>query len=286
MMQEVQRAIRGAGLSSLAMQTNVAFGQAGKPGPTDRDTSQSEGVVMNVLVIDIGGTNVKMLASGQESPRRFPSGKRMTPADMVQSALETAKDWDFEAIAMGFPGPVLCGKPIMEPVNLGKGWTEFDFQAAFNRPIKIINDAVMQALGGYQGGKMLFLGLGTGLGTAVIVNGTVEPLELGHFPYKKKTLEDYVGARGLKRLGRVKWQRHVDLIVNRLVAAIKPDDVVLGGGNAKKLKGLPPGARLGNNAFAFLGGLRLWEDGVHWPRAFAWNPEAAAAKTEPKEKAS
>ncbi len=227
---------------------------------------------MKVLVIDIGGTNVKMLASGQDIPRKFPSGKEMTPLTMVNGVLDAAKDWEYEAIAIGYPGPILCGQPMTEPVNLAPGWMGFDFSAAFHLPVKIINDAAMQALGGYQGGKMLFVGLGTGLGATVILDGTIEPLELGRFHYKNGTLEDYVGARGLQRLGRKKWQRHVELVVERLIAALKPDDVVLGGGNAKKLKGLPPGTRLGDNANAFLGGLRMWDDGVRRPRAFGWSP--------------
>jgi polyphosphate glucokinase len=162
---------------------------------------------------------------------------------------------------------------MTEPVNLGPGWMGFDFAAAFHHPVKVINDAAMQALGGYQGGKMLFLGLGTGLGATVIFNGVIEPLELGRFRYKKSTLENYVGKRGLERLGRKKWQEHVELVVEHLISALKPDDVVLGGGNAKKLKGLPPGTRLGDNANAFIGGLRLWEDGVDRPRSFAWSHE-------------
>jgi polyphosphate glucokinase len=227
---------------------------------------------MKVLVIDIGGTNVKMLASGQDLPRRFPSGKKMTPLDMVHGVLDVAKDWEYEAITIGFPGPVLSGQPITEPVNLGPGWMGFDFEAAFHCPVKVINDAAMQALGSYQGGKMLFLGLGTGLGAALIMNGTLEPMELGRYHYKKSTLENYVGTRGLKRFGRKKWQNHVEVIIEQIVGALKPDDVVLGGGNAKKLKGLPHGTRLGDNANAFIGGLRLWEDGVCRPQAFAWSP--------------
>lgn len=224
---------------------------------------------MKVLVIDIGGTNVKMLASGQDIPRRFPSGKEMTPLRMVNGVLDATKDWEYEAISIGFPGPVLCGQPMTEPVNLGPGWMGFDFAAAFHLPVKVINDAAMQALGGYQGGKMLFVGLGTGFGATVIMNGIIEPLELGRFRYKKHTLEYYVGVRGLKRLGRNKWQRHVEEIVQRLIAALKPDDVVIGGGNAKKLNALPPGARRGDNANAFTGGLRLWEGEGNRPHAFA-----------------
>ena len=178
---------------------------------------------------------------------------------MVAGVLAATKDWDYEAVSIGFPGPVLCGQPMTEPVNLGPGWMGFDFAAAFRRPVKVINDAAMQALGSYQGGKMLFLGLGTGFGAAVIMDGVIEPLELGRFHYKKRTLEHYVGNGGRKRQGRKKWQRHVEEVVERLIAALKPDDVVLGGGNAKKLKPLPPGTRAGDNANAFLGGFRLWE---------------------------
>lgn len=225
---------------------------------------------MKVLVIDVGGTNVKMLASGQDVPRKFPSGPAMTPLEMVQGVQEATQDWVYEAVSIGFPGPVLCGQPMTEPVNLGPGWMGFDFAAAFHLPVKVINDAAMQALGSYRGGKMLFVGLGTGFGATVILNGVIEPLELGRFQYKKGTLENYVGKRGLRRLGRKKWQRHVEVIVDKLIAALKPDDVVLGGGNAKKLRGLPAGTRLGDNANAFLGGLRLWEDGVHRPDGFAW----------------
>jgi polyphosphate glucokinase len=227
---------------------------------------------VKVLVIDIGGTNVKMLASGQDIARRFPSGKGLTPMQMAAGVLDATKDWEYEAISIGFPGPILCGQPMTEPVNLGPGWMGFDFEAAFHRPVKIINDAAMQALGTYQGGKMLFMGLGTGFGATVIMDGVIEPLELGRFHYKKGTLEHYVGTAGLKRLGRKKWQHHVEIIVERLIAALKPDDVVLGGGNAKKLKGLPAGTRLGNNANAFQGGMRLWEGEVKRPPAFAWNP--------------
>jgi len=223
---------------------------------------------MKVLAVDIGGTNVKMLASGHEQPRKFPSGSELTPEQMVAGVLSATKDWDYEAVSIGFPGPVLCGQPMTEPVNLGPGWMRFDFEAAFQRPSKVINDAAMQALGSYQGGKILFLGLGTGLGAAVIMDGVLEPLELGRFHYKKHTLEYYVGDRGRKRQGRKKWQRQVEEVVERLITALKPDDVVLGGGNAKKLKPLPPGTRLGDNSLVFLGGFRLWEQEANRLRAF------------------
>jgi polyphosphate glucokinase len=214
---------------------------------------------MKILVIDIGGTNVKMLASGQDISRKFPSGPEMTPLEMVNGVVAATKDWEYDAISIGFPGPVLCGQPMVEPVNLGPGWMGFDFAAAFHRPVKVINDAAMQALGSYQGGKMLFVGLGTGFGATVIMNGVIEPLELGRYHYKKSTLEYYVGNAGRMRQGRKKWQRHVEEVMERLIAALKPDDVVLGGGNVKKLKQLPPGTRAGANANAFIGGFRLWE---------------------------
>jgi polyphosphate glucokinase len=228
---------------------------------------------MKILVVDIGGTNVKMLASGHENPRKFPSGPELTPEQMVVGVLSATKNWEFEAVSIGFPGPVLCGQPMTEPVNLGPGWMGFDFAAAFHRPVKVINDAAMQALGSYQGGKMLFLGLGTGFGATVIMDGVIEPLELGRFHYKKRTLEHYVGKRGLKRLGRKKWQRHVEEVVERLIAALKPDDVVVGGGNVKKLKQLPRGTRVGDNVNAFHGGFRLWEGAADKSRSFTTGPD-------------
>jgi polyphosphate glucokinase len=215
--------------------------------------------LMNVLVADVGGTNVKILATGQETPRKFPSGPELTPEQMVAGVVQAAAGWDYEAVSVGYPGPVMHGKPVSDPVNLGPGWVGFDFAAAFRRPVKIVNDAVMQALGGYEGGRMLFLGLGTGLGSTLIVDGVIEPMELGHLPYGKRTFEDYVGIRGLKRLGKKKWRRAVADVVARLTAALEPDTVVLGGGNVKKLKVLPPLCHTGDNANAFIGGFRLWE---------------------------
>ncbi len=215
---------------------------------------------MNVLAIDVGGTHVKILATGQTERREFVSGPNMTPAEMVEGVLKAAEGWEFEVVSMGYPGPVLRGKPVSEPHNLGKGWVGFDFEAALKHPVKIINDAAMQALGSYRGGRMLFLGLGTGLGSAMIVDGILEPMELGHLPYKKGTFEDYVGIRGLERLGRKKWQKRVVDVVARLVAATGADEVVLGGGNVKKLDELPPLCREGDNENAFLGGFRLWEE--------------------------
>ncbi len=214
---------------------------------------------MNVLVIDIGGSNVKILATGQDEPRRFPSGPTLTPTRMVAGVKKLARDWKYDVVSVGYPGPVLRNRPVAEPYNLGRGWVGFDFGAAFKRPVKVINDAAMQALGSYKGGKMLFLGLGTGLGSTMIVDGIIEPMEMGHLPYEKGTYEDYVGERSLEKRGKKKWRRSVADVVSRLVAALEPDDVVIGGGNVKKLKELPKGCRVGDNANAFRGGFRLWE---------------------------
>lgn len=215
---------------------------------------------MNVLVIDIGGTNVKLLASGREEVRKVPSSPSLTARQMVDEVIPAVGDWDYEAVTIGYPGPVVHGKILIEPKNLGAGWAGFDFAAALKRPTKLINDAAMQALGSYEGGKMLFMGLGTGLGTALIVDNVVAPLELAHLPYKKKrTYEDYLGERGLQWLGKKKWLRVVADVVGRFRAAFVADYVVLGGGNARKIPTLPPGCRLGDNRNAFLGGFRLWE---------------------------
>jgi polyphosphate glucokinase len=215
---------------------------------------------VNVLVIDIGGTRVKLLATGQDEPRQFVSGPTLTPGRMAAGVKRAARGWKYDVISMGYPGVVLHGRPIVEPHNLGKGWVKFDYRAALGRPIRIINDAAMQALGSYRGGKMLFLGLGTGLGSALIADGVVEPMELGHLPYKKGTYEEYVGQRGLEKRGKKRWRRDVADVVAGLIAALEPDDVVLGGGNVKQLKELPPGCRAGDNANAFVGGFRMWEE--------------------------
>jgi len=215
---------------------------------------------MNVLVIDIGGTHVKVLATGQKQARAFDSGPALTPKRMVPKVRKLVADWKYEVISIGYPGPVLRNRPICEPWNLGKGWTGFDFEAAFKHPVKVLNDAAMQALGSYKGGKMLFLGLGTGLGSAMIVDGVVEPMELGHLPYRKSTFEDYVGLRGLKKHGKKRWRRFIEDVVERLIAALEPEDVVLGGGNVHKLKKLPPLCRAGDNSNAFRGGFRLWKN--------------------------
>lgn len=214
-----------------------------------------------VLAIDIGGTNVKFLATGETESRRFPSGPTLIPAAMIEQILEATKDWNYDVVSIGYPGPVVYGKPLLEPRNLGRGWVGYDFSARFGKPVKVINDAAMQALGSYDGGRMLFLGLGTGLGTTLIIDKVIAPMELAHLPYRKgHTFEDYVGSRGLERLGKKKWQRAVHDVTTRLKAALVADYVVLGGGNSKKLDELPPGARLGNNANAFTGGFRLWHD--------------------------
>ena len=216
---------------------------------------------MKTLVIDIGGTTVKILASGQSEPRTFPSGSKMTPRQMVAGIRRVAKDWEYDVVSMGYPGLVIKGRIGKEPHNLGSGWTRFDFSAAFQRPVKIINDAAMQALGSYRKGMMLFLGLGPGLGSALVAEGVVVPMELAHLSYKNGTYEDYWGLRGLKRLGKKKWQKHVDYCVARLISAFHLDDVVLGGGNTKNLAELPKACRAGNNSHAFLGGFSLWERG-------------------------
>lgn len=215
---------------------------------------------MPVLVVDIGGTNVKILATGQKTPRKFPSGRKLTPKGMVAGVKTLAADWSYDAVAIGYPGRVIAGKIMLEPHNLGRGWVRFDFGAAFGCPVRILNDAAMQALGSYKRGLLLFLGLGTGLGAALVADGVVVPMELAHLPYQNGTWEDYLGARSLQKRGRKKWQQHVEFGVARLTDALAPDDIVLGGGNAKKLKKLPKGCRMGDNAYAFTGGFRLFEE--------------------------
>ncbi len=214
-----------------------------------------------ILVIDAGGTHIKMLATGQKVPRKFDSGMKMTAAKMVSGVKDAVKDWKYDVVSIGYPAPVIHGRPFRDPYNLGKGWVGFDFEKAFGRPVKIVNDAAMQAIGSYSGGKMLFLGLGTGLGAALIIDGTLEPMEIAHLPYKKgRTYEDYLGLRGLQRMGKKKWRNYVAHIAEELRETLEADYVVLGGGNSKKLKTLPAHMRLGNNANAFLGGFRLWDD--------------------------
>jgi polyphosphate glucokinase len=214
---------------------------------------------MRILVVDVGGTHVKVQATGCKQRVEFSSGPKMTPAKMVAAVRAATAGWKYQAVSMGYPGPVVHGHPLSEPCNLGRGWVGFDFKKAFGRPVKIINDAAMQALGSYHGGRMLFLGLGTGLGSALIVNDVLEPMELAHLPYKKsRTYEDYVGLAGLKRQGKRKWRHQVERVIQQLKSAVQADYVVLGGGNARLLKKLPPGTRLGDNSHAFQGGCRLW----------------------------
>ena len=216
-----------------------------------------------MLAIDVGGSHVKVRVSNRRDVRQFESGPEMTAGRMVAGVHELVGDWKFDVVSIGYPGIVIHGKIVTEPHNLGSGWVGFDFRRAFGRPTRVINDAAMQAIGSYQGGRMLFLGLGTGLGSAMIVDGIVESMELAHMQYKKgRTYEDYVGDRGRRRLGSKKWRRAVQDVVETLRTALEADYVVLGGGNAKLLKDLPPGARLGENANALKGGIRLFQDGV------------------------
>jgi polyphosphate glucokinase len=226
----------------------------------DRTAIGEKSVAKRVLVIDIGGKSVKILASGHKLRRSFPSGPEMTPKRMVSGIKKLAADWGYDAVSIGYPGPVLQGRPVAEPHNLGGGWVGFDFVRAFRCPVKVVNDATMQAIGSYRGGKMLFLGLGTGLGSTLIVDGVVAPMELGHLPYKKGTYEDYVGRAGLERFGKTRWRRHIADVVTRLIAAFQPDETVIGGGNVKKLAALPPQVRAGDNANALRGGFRLWQE--------------------------
>jgi polyphosphate glucokinase len=214
---------------------------------------------MNILVIDVGGTHVKVLATGHRKPLEIRSGPKMTASQMVRTVRQETTAWRYSVVSIGYPGPVLHGKPVSEPSNLGGGWVGFDFAKAFGHPVRLINDAAMQALGSYKGGRMLFLGLGTGLGSALIVDGELEPMELAHLPFEKgNTYEDLVGKAALKRFGKKKWRREVTNVVTHLQTALEADDVVVGGGNAKLLNTLPKGVRLGSNANAFAGGYRLW----------------------------
>jgi polyphosphate glucokinase len=214
---------------------------------------------MTVLVIDIGGNSVKLLITGETDPRKFPSGPSLTPRQMVSGVKKLTEDWNYDRVSIGYPGRVTNNRPSAEPMNLGHGWINFDFQRAFRVPVKIMNDAAMQALGSYEGGVMLFLGLGTGLGTAMVVDGTVIPMELGHLTYKQGTYEDLLGLRGLRRFGIKKWREYVFEVVARWLPALELDDVVIGGGNVNKLDKLPPKCRAGDNAHAFLGGFLMWE---------------------------
>ena len=214
-----------------------------------------------VLTIDVGGSHVKILTSVGGEMRRTPSGPSLTPDQVVASVKKLAEGLDYDVISMGYPGPVRDNKPSLDPFNLGKGWNGYDFTAAFGKPVKLVNDALMQAIGSYDGGRMLFLGLGTGLGAAMIIENVGQPMELAHLPYKKgESFEDYVGERGLEKRGKKKWRRYVFDVVDRLRAALQPDYVVIGGGNVDKLDELPEKSRRGDNTRAFEGGFRLWRD--------------------------
>ena len=213
----------------------------------------------SILVVDVGGSNVKARLSDESEKRKFKSGPDLTAKEMADGVLGLVDGWSFDRISVGIPTPVRANKPIAEPVNLGTGWVGFDYEGAFGVPTRVVNDAVMQAIGSYEGGRMLFLGLGTGLGSTLIADGVVEPLELGHLPFKKKTFEDYVSERALKRDGKKTWTKEVFETVERLAAAMEPDYVVIGDGGAKELDELPPNARRGDNENAFVGGFRLWD---------------------------
>ncbi len=212
-----------------------------------------------VLAVDVGGSHVKALTSKESERRRFKSGPELTAEQMVAGVLKAVDGWSWDVASVGIPTPVRGGKVVAEPINLGEGWVGFDFEGAFGKPTKVINDATMQAVGSYEGGRMLFLGLGTGLGSTMITDGVIEPLELGHLPFRKKTFEDYVSEHALEKYGKKKWTEAVFETVQQLAAAMEPDYVVLGGGGAEELDELPPGCRLGDNQNAFLGGFRLWD---------------------------
>ena len=214
-----------------------------------------------ILVLDVGGTHVKVYAPGR--PRIvITTGPSMTPQRMVREIRASLRGASYDAVSMGYPGRVADGGIVREPTHLAPGWIGFNFERAFGHPVQILNDAAMQALGGYRGGRMLFLGLGTGLGTAMVIRGELQPMELAHLPWKKgRSYEEYVGEPALQEFGRKKWQKEVFEVVEALSRALEPDYVLLGGGNARKLKKLPPGARLGNNRDAYTGGLRLWQGG-------------------------
>jgi polyphosphate glucokinase len=230
---------------------------------------------VNILAIDVGGTHVKVLASGHKDPRKISSGPTMSARRMVSAVKRATTDWTYDVVSLGYPGPVLHDRPVAEPRNLGPGWVGFDYRRAFGEPVKVVNDAAMQALGSYEGGRMLFLGLGTGLGSALVVDGVLEPMELAHLPYRKgKTYEDFVGLRGLERLGKKRWRKHVRRVVEELKAALQADYVVIGGGNVKDLDKLPPGARSGSNEHAFVGGFRMWQA--------ASRPETRASERRPR----
>lgn len=222
-----------------------------------------------ILVVDVGGTNLKLGLSGRTTVVKLPSGPTMTAAAMVAAVRKATRGWVYHAVSIGFPGPVVDGHPVAEPRNLAGGWIRLDYRKAFGRPVRMVNDAAMQALGAYRGGRMLFLGLGTGLGSALVVDGVLVPLELAHLPYRRgRTFEDYLGRRGIDRLGRKRWRKHVGKVVAILRHALQATSVVLGGGESQRLEELPDGTTLGDNAHAIAGGFRMWEDGParSWPR--------------------
>ena len=250
---------------------------------TGVDVSDKTDQSVKVLVVDVGGTHVKCASTDHPSRSEFASGPQLTAADMVSQVLKLTRNWRYDAVSIGYPGVVSGGQPLRDPHNLGRGWVGFDFAAAFGRPVRIHNDAAMQALGNYSGGKMLFLGLGTGLGTALIVDGVVVPMELGHLQWRKnRDYEHYLGDRGRKRLGKKKWRAKVLQVVGDFRMAMQPDEIVIGGGNARRLKHLPSGTRLGDNLAAFYGGLRFWSDQTHAPatRTRAADPGDKANKEE------
>ncbi len=215
---------------------------------------------MKILVVDVGGNKIKVLVSGHKVPLKVSSGPRLSAAQMAADVRKVLAGTRYERVSIGYPGPVRDNRPAEEPVNLGRGWVRFDYARAFGKPVRMINDAAMQALGSYCGGRMLFLGLGTGLGSALVLDGLVQPLEMAHLSYRSgKTYEDFLGKRGMDRMGKKKWRELVFEIVPRLRHAFQVDEVVIGGGNAKQLKSVPPATRLGDNANAFLGGFRLWD---------------------------
>lgn len=229
---------------------------------------------MKILVIDVGGTSIKMGMSARDERLKAPSGPELTAAKMVAAVRQATDGWKYDVISIGYPGPVVQGKPAEEPKNLASGWVGYDYEQAFGKPVRIVNDAAMQALGTYRGGRMLFLGLGTGLGSALVVEGLLQPLELAHLSYRNdRTYEDYVGLRGYKRLGKKRWQRHVEKVVAELKHGLQADSVTLGGGQAKHLSALQPGVRLGNNADAIVGGFRLWSQ-PEWTRDKHWHEES------------
>ncbi len=235
----------------------IAASQERKHGKPEASTGPSD---RTVLAIDIGGSHVKVELSSGSERRAVESGHQMTAAQMVAALRKLTEDWHYDLVAMGYPGPVVAHRAAADPFNLGPGWKNFDFEAAFERPVRMVNDALMQAIGSYEAGRMLFLGLGTGLGSAIIAENVCMPLELAHMPYRKGTFEDYVGERGLKRRGKSKWRKSVFDVADRLGAALLPDYIVIGGGNVERLKELPPNCCRGNNDNAFRGGFRVWLD--------------------------